>query len=85
MNIVANVTLLSTKQVLGEVKRSYLAWFSLLHPHSFLDTKGFLAALRGGNNTNVPGTDPSHWELICNEYSIVFEKPGTPPERTIKH
>ena len=38
-----------------------------------------------GDNTKVPGTEPSHWELICSEFSDIFEKPGTPPERAIKH
>ena len=46
---------------------------------------GVLAAFGGGDSTKVPGTDPSHWELICSEFSDIFEKPGTPPERFIKH
>ena len=71
--------------MLAEVKHGCPAWFGLLHPHSLLDTKGVLAELGGGDSTKVPGTDPSHWELICSEFSDVFEKPGTPPERAIKH
>ena len=43
-----------------------------------------LAALGGGGSTKVPGTDPSHCELICSEFGDTFENPGTPPERAIK-
>ena len=85
MNIIGNVTLLSVKQVLAEVKHSYPACFGLSHPHSLLDTKRVLAVLGGGDSTKVPGTHPPHWELICSEFSNMFEKQGTPPERAIKH
>ena len=44
-----------------------------------------LSALGGGDSTNVPGTYPSHWELIYSEFSDVFKKPGIPPKSTIKH
>ena len=44
---VANVTLLSLKKVLAEVKRGCPTWFGLFHPHSLLDTKGVLEALGG--------------------------------------
>ena len=71
--------------MLAEVKRGCPAWFSLLHPHLLLDTKGVLAALNGEDNTKIPGTDLSHCGLICSELSDVFEKPGTLPERAIKH
>ena len=57
----------------------------LLHPHSLLDTKGMWTVLGGGDSIKIPGTDPSHWELICSEFSGIFEKSGTPPERTTKH
>ena len=67
------------------MKRSCPAWFGLLHLHSLLDTKGVLTALGGGDSTKVPGTDPSHWELICSEFSDALEKPSTPPERAIKY
>ena len=67
------------------MKYSWPAWFGLLHPHLFLDTKEILAALGGGTSIKVPGTDPSHWELICSVFSDIFEKLGTPPERDIKH
>ena len=41
--------------------------------------------MRGRDSTKVLGIDPLHWELICSEFSDVFEKPGTPSERAIKH
>ena len=41
--------------------------------------------LGGGDSIKVPGTNPSHWELICSKFSDVFEKSGTPPERAIKY
>ena len=47
--------------------------------------QGVLAVLGGGDSTKVPGTDPSHWELICSEFSNVLEKPGIPPERPVKY
>ena len=84
VNNVANVTLSSLKQVIVEVKHRCPAWFSLLHPYSLQDTKGVLGTL-GGNSTKVPGTDPSHWDLICSEFRDVFEKLGFPPERAIKY
>ena len=85
VNRVSNVTLSSIKQVLAEVKRGCLTFFGLLHPHSLLDTKGVLAVLEGGDSTKVPSSDPSHWDLICSEFSDVFEKPGTHPWRAIKY
>ena len=66
VNSVANVALPSLKQVLAEVKHGCPAWFSLLHPHSSLDTKGVLAVFGKGDSTKVPSTDPLHWELICS-------------------
>ena len=39
VNSIANMPLLSFKQVLVEVKYCCPPWFSLLHPHSLLDTK----------------------------------------------
>ena len=57
----------------------------LVAPSLVAGHKGLLAVLGGGDSTKVPGTDPSHWELIYSEFSDVFEKPGTPPERAIKH
>ena len=44
-----------------------------------------LLALGEGYSTKLLGTDPSHWDLICSEFSDVFEKPRTSPERAIKH
>ena len=87
MNSIANVTLSSVNQVLAEVEYGCPAWFGLLHPHLLLDTKGLLAAMGGGGSTKIPGTDPSHWDIhfICCEFSDVFEKLDTPPERAIKH
>ena len=67
------------------MKHGYPAWFGLLHPHSLLDTKGVVAVLGGGDSTKVPDTDLSYWELMYSSFSDVFEKPGTPPERAIKH
>ena len=61
------------------------AWFSLLHPHSLLDTKGVLAVLGGGDSTKVLGTNPLHWELIHSEFSDIFEKQSNSLERTTKH
>ena len=72
MNSVANVILSSVKKVLAVVKRGCLAWFGLLHPHSLLDTKGVSAILERRDSTKVSGADPSHWELICIEFSDVF-------------
>ena len=40
MHSVAKVSLSSLKQVLAEIKHSCLAWFSFLHPHLLLDTRG---------------------------------------------
>ena len=69
--------------MLAEVKRGCRACFGLLHPYSLLDTKGVLATLVEGDGTKVAGSDPLDWELICGEFSDVFEKPDTPPERAI--
>ena len=66
---IANVTMSSFKQVLAEVKHGHPAWSGLLHPLSLLNTKGVLASLGGGDSTKVLGTDCSHWELICSEFS----------------
>ena len=55
-----------------------------MNPHLLLDTKGLLAALGAKDSTKVPGSDPSHWELICSEFSGIFEPPDTPPKRAIK-
>ena len=52
---------------------------------TLLDTKVVLAALGGRDSTKVPGTDPSHCEVIYREFSYVFEKPGNPLEGAIKH
>ena len=72
------------KQVLPAVKHGFSEWFSLLNPHLLLDTKGLLAALGAKDSTKVLGTDPSHWELNCSEFSGIFELPDTPPTRAIK-
>ena len=66
------------------VKPNCPVCFGLLHPYSLLDAKGVLAILEGGNSVKLLGTDLSYWEQICNEFSEVFEKPGTLPERAIK-
>ena len=83
-NTIANVLLTSVKQVLAKAKHGCHAWFGLLHPRSLMDTKGVLAELGGGDSTKVPGTDPSHWELIFSELTDVFEKLATLPEKAIK-
>ena len=44
-----------------------------------------LAMLEGGDSTKVPCTDPPCLELICSEFSDVFEKLGTPLDGAIKH
>ena len=85
VNSVANVTLSSVKDELPEIKHGCPTWFGLMLPHSLLNTKGVLVALGGRDSTKVICTDPSHWELICSESSDGFEKPGTPPEKAIKH
>ena len=82
VSLIANVTLLSLRQVLAEVKRGFPAWFGLC-PHLLLDTMGVLAVLGGGDTTKVAGIDPSHWKKICGEFSIVFEFTGTLPDRAI--
>ena len=56
----------------------------------WLVTPSIIAGHQGGTGSiggkdQYQGTDLSHWELICSEFSDVFEKPGTPPERTIKY
>ena len=36
----------------------------------------------------TPGSevvDPDHWIELCAEYKDLFEEPGTPVERDIKH
>ena len=38
-----------------------------------------------GKSKKVPPAEHSCWELICCKLSDVFEKPGTPPEKAIKH
>ena len=78
VNSVANMTLSNLKQALDEVKYSCPAWFGLLHPQLLLGTKGVLAVLEGGDNTKVPGTNPSYWKQICSEFSNIFEPQGTP-------
>ena len=85
MHRVAKVTLSSIKQVISEVKRGYPARFGLKHSHSLLDIKGVSTALEEGVSTKVPGTELSHWELICDEFSDAFKPAGTPPKRAIKH
>ena len=85
MNCVSNVALLYLIYLLAKVTFNCPAWFGLLHPHSLLDTKGVLAVLGGGDSTKLPGTDPLYWELICSKFTDVFEKPGTTPEKAIKH
>ena len=57
---------------MAEVKNGCPICFGLLHPHSLLETKGALAALRGRDSTKLPHTDPSYWELICSEFSDVL-------------
>ena len=47
--------------------------------------QGGVGSLGGGDSTKVPGTDPSHKELIGSEFTDISEKPGTPPEIAIKH
>ena len=71
--------------MLAEVKNGYPAWFGLLHPHTFLDTKEVLVVLGGEDSTKVPGANPLYWELVCNEFIDAFKNPGTPPKRAIKH
>ena len=44
-----------------------------------------LEALGGEDSTKVPGTDTSHGELMCSEFSDILKNPGTPPERGMKH
>ena len=58
--------------------RSCPAYFGLLHPHLFLDTKGLLVVLGERDSTKVPGNDPLCWELICSKFSNIFQKPALP-------
>ena len=53
-------------------------WFGLLHPYSLLDTKGVLEALGVGDSNKVPGTGPSHWELIYSELSNFLRSQALP-------
>ena len=71
--------------MLAEVKRGCLAWFGLLHPHLLLKTKRVLAVLGERDSTKVLGIDPLCWELICNGFNNILEKPGTIPERATKY
>ena len=71
--------------MLAKVKNGCTAWFGCLYPHSFLDTKGVLAMLGGVDSTKISSTDPSHWELICSDFSDGFKNPSTSPEIAIKH
>ena len=57
----------------------------LVAPSLIAGHQGGFGSVWGGDSTKVPGTDLSRWELICNEFSDAFEKPGTPPERAIKY
>ena len=50
----------------------------LVAPSLIAGHQRLLVALGGGDSTKVLGTDLLHWELICSEFSGVFEKPGTP-------
>ena len=51
-----------------------------------LDSKSALnVSIYSENIKGLAGTDPSCWDLICSKFSGVFEKPGTPPEKAIKH
>ena len=44
-----------------------------------------LVVLGGGDNTKVLDTDPLFWELSSSEFSDIFEMPGAPPNKAIKH
>ena len=85
VNSVATVALSILIKVLAQLKYGCPAWFGLLYPYSLLDVKEVFAEWGGGDSTKVPSTDPSHWELICSEFSDTFEKPSTPPKRTMKY
>ena len=76
MNNVANVALSSVKQVLTEVKHSCTVWFDLLHPYSLLDTKGLLAALGVGDNTNISSTDPNIGISTYRDQYLLGSVPG---------
>ena len=43
---------------------SCMVW--LVEPSIVAEHQGVLAALGGGDSTNIPGTDPSCWDLICS-------------------
>ena len=60
-----------------------MAW--LVRPSLIAGHQWSAGRVGGRDNNKVPGTDPSRWELIYSEFSSVFEKPGTLPERAIKH
>ena len=70
---------------MAEVEHGCPAWLRLLHLHSLLDSKGVLAVLWEGDSNKVPGTDSSYCDQIYSEFSDIFEQPGTPPERAIRH
>ena len=48
-----------------------MVWFVV--PSLIAGNQGLLAMLGGKDSTKVPGTDYSHWELICSEFSDAFE------------
>ena len=57
----------------------------LVAPSLIAGYQGSIGWFGGENSTKVLGTNPSHWKLICSEFSDAFEEPGTPHERVIKH
>ena len=56
----------------------------LVAPLLIVRHQGLLEVLGERDNTKAPGSYPSHWELMCSEFSV-FERPGTPPKRAMKH
>ena len=57
----------------------------LIAPLVIAEHQWGVGSVGGWDSTKVLGTDPSRWELICSEFSDVFEQPGTPPEIATKH
>jgi len=75
---VARVSICSLQSLAHAVHHGATAWLATLHPVEAVAMEA--KAPSGGGDA-----PQNRWSKLCAEYSHIFEDPGTPAERKIKH
>ena len=67
----------------GAVESAFLILIESANPVATMEVDTDVDGTNGNDGSVLSG--PTHWDKFCDEYADIFEPPGFPTKRDIKH